>query len=96
MSCILSSPMLPAAGSPRPSPLLGDDVELFATDAQGMIRGLIILALLFLVFTFPATWFLMLFLGNVGLNLSYWGALPLGVLVSSLLGTAGTQWDWRD
>jgi hypothetical protein len=86
----------PAAGSTRPSPSLGDDVELFATDAQGMIRGLIILALLFLVFTFPATWLLMLFLGNIGLNLSYWGALPLGVLVSSLLGTAGTQWDWRD
>jgi hypothetical protein len=85
-----------AAGSPRPSPSLGDDVEPFATDAQGMIRGLIILALLFLVFTFPATWLLMLFLGNIGLNLSYWGALPLGVLVSSLLGTAGTQWDWRD
>jgi hypothetical protein len=61
-----------------------------------MIRGLIILALLFLVFTFPATWLLMLFLGNIGLNLSYWGALPLGVLVSSLLGTTGTQWDWRD
>jgi hypothetical protein len=38
----------------------------------------------------------MLFLGNIGLNLSYWGALPLGVLVSSLLGTTGTQWDWRD
>jgi hypothetical protein len=61
-----------------------------------MIRGLIILALFFLVFTFPATWLLMLFLGNIGLNLSYWGALPLGVLVSSLLGTTGTQWDWRD
>lgn len=61
-----------------------------------MIRGLLILTLLFLVFTFPATWLLMLFLGNVGLEQSYWGTLPLGVLVSSLLGAAGTQWDWSD
>jgi hypothetical protein len=28
----------------------------------------------------------MLFLGNVGVNIGYWGALPLGILVSSLLG----------
>jgi hypothetical protein len=37
---------------------------------------------------------LMLFLGNVGLGLSYWGTLPLGILVSALLGVAGTQWDY--
>jgi hypothetical protein len=60
-----------------------------------MIRGLIVLTVLFLLFTFPATWLLMLFLGNTGMDLSYWGTLPLGVLVSWLLGTAGTQWDWR-
>jgi hypothetical protein len=52
------------------------------------ILGFLILILLFLVFTFPATWLLMLFLGNVGLHISYWGALPLGILVSVLL--AGT------
>ena len=28
----------------------------------------------------------MLFLGNVGLGLSYWGTLPLGILVSVLIG----------
>ena len=28
----------------------------------------------------------MLFLGNLGTNLSYWGTLPLGILVSALLG----------
>jgi hypothetical protein len=28
---------------------------------------------------------LMLFVGNVGLHQSYWGTLPLGVLVSVLL-----------
>ena len=27
----------------------------------------------------------MLFLGNVGQNVSYWGALPMGILVSALL-----------
>ena len=60
-----------------------------------MIRGLLMLTVIFLVATFPATWMLMLFLGNLGTNLSYWGTLPLGVLVSVLLGTAGTQWDYR-
>jgi hypothetical protein len=38
-----------------------------------------------LIATFPATWLLMLFLGNLGTGLSYWGALPLGILVSVLL-----------
>ncbi|MGI9609900.1 MAG: hypothetical protein ACR2NL_06360 [Acidimicrobiia bacterium] len=50
-----------------------------------MIRLIIYAALFFLVATFPATWLLMLFLGNVGINLSYWGTLPLGILVSALL-----------
>jgi hypothetical protein len=53
-----------------------------------MIKGLLALLIVFLVATFPATWLLMLFLGNLGLGLSYWGTLPLGVLVSVLLGSA--------
>jgi hypothetical protein len=53
-----------------------------------MIKGLIVAVLLFLVATFPATWLLMLFLGNVGVHVSYWGALPLGILVSVLLAGA--------
>lgn len=55
-----------------------------------MIKGLLGLLIVFLLSTFPATWLLMLFLGNVGpgLGLSYWGALPLGVLVSVLIGGA--------
>jgi hypothetical protein len=40
----------------------------------------------FLLATLPATWLLMLFLGNFGTGLSYWGTLPLGILVSVLLG----------
>jgi hypothetical protein len=54
-----------------------------------MIKGLLVLAVVFLFATFPATWLLMLFLGNVGLGLSYWGALPLGILVSTLISAAG-------
>jgi hypothetical protein len=53
-----------------------------------MIKGLIIGIIVFLVATFPATWLLMLFLGNLGLGLSYWGTLPLGILISVLLGSA--------
>ena len=55
-----------------------------------MIRALLLALVIFLVATFPATWLLMLFLGNVGVNLSYWGSLPLGILVSVLLSAAIT------
>ena len=51
-----------------------------------MIRTLIVALVVLLISTFPATWMLMLFLGNLGLGLSYWGTLPLGILVSALLG----------
>ena len=53
-----------------------------------MIKGLIAALIVFLIATFPATWLLMLFLGNVGLAVGYWGTLPLGILVSVLLGSA--------
>jgi hypothetical protein len=35
----------------------------------------------------------MLFFGNVapGVGLGFWGALPLGMLVSALIGAAGSQ-----
>jgi hypothetical protein len=64
--------------------------------ASRMIKGLLALIVVFLVVTFPATWLLMLFLGNLGLGLSYWGALPLGILVSVLLGGASTPVIIRD
>jgi hypothetical protein len=53
-----------------------------------VIRMTIAFIVVFLVATFPATWLLMLFLGNVGVLVSYWGTLPLGILVSALLGSA--------
>ena len=58
-----------------------------------MIRALLAGLIVFLIATFPATWLLMLFLGNVGQNVSYWGALPLGILVSALIGAAGSGAD---
>jgi hypothetical protein len=54
-----------------------------------MIKALIIGAVTFLIATFPATWLLMLFLGNLHTGLSYWGTFPLGILVSVLI--AGTS-----
>jgi hypothetical protein len=56
-----------------------------------LLAGLVLL----LVATFPATWLLMLFLGNVGVNVSYWGALPLGIVVSALIGASGSHSDYH-
>ena len=53
-----------------------------------MIAGLLLIVIIGLIATFPATWLLMLFLGNVGIHVSYWGTLPLGVLVSVLISGA--------
>jgi hypothetical protein len=52
--------------------------------------ALLLLFVVFLVVTFPVTWLLMLFLGNVGANVSYWGALPLGTVISLLIGSASS------
>jgi hypothetical protein len=52
------------------------------------MRALLVMVIVFFIATFPATWLLMLFLGNTGLGLSYWGTLPLGILASVLLAGA--------
>src|SRR5215467_16316300 len=65
--------------------------NVFAVRKQGdveMIVALIVAFVVFLLATFPATWLLMLFLGNCHLGLSYWGTLPLGILVSLLISGA--------
>jgi hypothetical protein len=54
-----------------------------------MLRALIVGIALFLIATFPATFLLMLFLGNIDVHLSYWGTFPLGILVSVLIGASG-------
>jgi hypothetical protein len=56
-----------------------------------MIRALLLAFVVFLVATFPATCLLMLFLGNIGTNVSYWGTIPLGILVSVLLAGASSR-----
>jgi hypothetical protein len=54
-----------------------------------LILSVAVMLIAALVVTFPATWLLMLFLGNLGLGVSYWGALPLGILVGALIGASG-------
>jgi len=56
-----------------------------------MLKLLLVSAVVLLVATFPATWLLMLFFGNLGSGLSYWGTLPLGILVSTLLGAVSAR-----
>ncbi len=51
-----------------------------------MFKALLVFLVVFLFATFTSTWLLMLFLGNLGLGLSYWGTLPLGILVSASIG----------
>jgi hypothetical protein len=58
------------------------------------IGALALLFVVFLIVTFPVTWLLMLFLGNIGTQLSYWGTLPLGTVVSLIIG-AGTSGGYR-
>lgn len=43
---------------------------------------LLLFALVAIVTSFPATWLLMLFLGNVGTHVGFWGALPGGILIT--------------
>jgi hypothetical protein len=55
------------------------------TSSGGVVFKALAFGVIFFLATFPATWLLMLFAGNVGLRQSYWGTLPLGILVSVLL-----------
>ncbi len=50
---------------------------------------LIVMLVVAVVASFPATWLLMLFLGNFGLGLSFWGALPAGILITFFAAGAG-------
>lgn len=61
---------------------------------ENVVASLASLALLFVVFlvlTFPVTWLLMLFFGNVGAALSYWAVLPLGTVVSLVIGAGSSS-----
>jgi len=56
-----------------------------------MIKLALTFVVVFLIATFPATWLIMLFMGNIGIPLGYWGVFPLGILVSALLGSASAS-----
>jgi putative flippase GtrA len=78
------------------SPPRGEVRRGRAAHHHSMFRVLLLVVAIFLVATFPATYLLMLFFGNIGQHLSYWGTFPLGVLVSWLLGFVGSRWtSWR-
>lgn len=54
-----------------------------------MFGFLVVLLLVVVIGSFPATWLLMLFLGNVGLGIGFWGALPAGILLTFFVAGAG-------
>lgn len=60
-----------------------------------MIAFLFVLAFVVVFGSFPATWLLMLFLGNIGANVSFWGALPGGILITFFIAGAGGLSGWR-
>ena len=60
-------------------------------DLLASLASLLMLFFIFLIATFPVTWLLMLFLGNLGTGLSYWGTLPLGTVVSLLIGATSSS-----
>jgi hypothetical protein len=60
-------------------------------DLLASLASLLLLFVVFLIVTFPVTWLLMLFLGNVGTGLSYWGTLPLGTVVSLVIGATSSS-----
>lgn len=54
------------------------------TIAAGFGAILLAMFLMAALFAVPSTYILMLFLGNLGLNVSFWGALPGGLLIGTL------------
>jgi hypothetical protein len=55
-----------------------------------MVGALIVLFFVVVIGSFPATWLLMLFLGNLGASqISFWGALPAGILVTFFIAGGG-------
>jgi len=61
----------------------------------GLVLSIVAMLAVALIVTFPATWLLMLFMGNLGLGMSYWGTLPLGILVAALIGASGHNDEWN-
>lgn len=62
-----------------------------------MIMFLVALAAIVVLGSFPASWLLMLFLGSFGTGLSFWGALPGGILITFFVagGASGGYGRWN-
>jgi hypothetical protein len=56
-----------------------------------MFAFLAVLFVVVVIGSFPATWLLMLFLGNVGLGTSFWGTLPAGILLTFFIAGTGSM-----
>lgn len=55
--------------------------------------GLALVAVAIVILALPATWMLMLFLGNVGLTgVGFAGALPGGILLSAIAGGGAVRY----
>jgi hypothetical protein len=55
-----------------------------------MFGALVVLFFVVVIGSFPATWLLMLFLGNLGVTqIGFWGALPAGILITFFIAGAG-------
>jgi MFS-type transporter involved in bile tolerance (Atg22 family) len=54
--------------------------------------ALLLIIIAAVVGSFPATWLLMLFLGNLGATqVGFWGALPAGILLTFFFAGAGAS-----
>jgi len=51
---------------------------------SSVLIGLILVLAIAFVVSIPMAWLLMLFLGNIGLKISLWGAYPGGILLFAL------------
>ena len=56
------------------------------------IYALLVAAVLLAVASFPLAWLVMLFLGNLGVTyMTFWGSLPLGIILTVLAGAAAGE-----
>jgi hypothetical protein len=55
-----------------------------------VLGALTVLFLVVVIGSFPATWLLMLFLGNIGVGVGFWGTLPAGILLTFFVAGAGS------
>jgi uncharacterized membrane protein AbrB (regulator of aidB expression) len=67
----------------------------FDAEVTGVFMFLLMLFIVVVFGSFPATWLLMLFLGNLGANVSFWGALPGGILITFFIAGSGGLSGWR-